>query len=61
MAQEPEVESQYRAPSDAFVERDLGVWFGLYTTYWLSKKWGYYGEYHVRRTDFLNNMSKLYL
>ena len=61
MAQEPEVASQYRAPNDHFLERDLGVWFGLYTTYWLSKKWGYYGEYHVRRTEFLDNMSKLYL
>ena len=35
------------------------VWLCL--TYWLSKKWGYYGEYHLRRADFLDRMSKLYL
>lgn len=54
-------EEQYRAPDKHFVERDKGVWFGLYTSYWLTEKWGYYGEYHVRRADLLDRMSKLYI
>ena len=52
---------EFKAPSEPLVARDQGVWFGLYTTYWLSKKWGYYGEYHLRRSNFLDRMSKLYL
>ena len=51
----------YQAPSKSRVDRDVGVWFGGYTTYWLTKKWGYYGEYHIRRADFLSRMSKLYI
>ena len=55
------VEGQFTAPSRHFTNRDNGAWLGLYTTYWFSKKWGYYGEYHVRRADFVNRMSKLYM
>lgn len=51
----------FAAPDEQLVARDTGVWFGLYTTYWLSDKWGYYGEYHLRRSNFLDHMSKLYL
>lgn len=55
------IDEEYKAPPQAFTARDYGVWFGLYTTYWFNKKWGYYGEYHVRRADLLNRMSKLYI
>jgi len=48
-------------PAQHITRQDEGVWFGLYTTYWLSDTWGYYGEYHVRRADLLDRMSKLYL
>jgi len=57
----PIVRDEFKAPDQALEARDTGVWFGLYTTYWLSNKWGYYGEYHVRRSDFLERMSKLYI
>lgn len=57
----PSLESQYTAPPKHFIDRDNGAWLGLYTTYWLSEKWGYYGEYHIRRADLINRMSKLYL
>ena len=51
----------FTAPTKHLSNTDTGAWLGLYTTYWLSKKWGYYGEYHIRRADFVNRMSKLYL
>ncbi|MEE2645277.1 MAG: DUF2490 domain-containing protein [Myxococcota bacterium] len=51
----------FTAPSKQLVARDTGVWFGLYNTYWLSENWGYYGEYHLRRSQFFDQMSKLYL
>jgi hypothetical protein len=54
-------------PKKRSVRLDQGVWFGLYTTYKLSKKWAYYGEYHIRRAhvtsktwDHIGDMSKLY-
>ena len=55
------VQTEYTAPPRHFTDRDNGAWLGLYTTYWFTKKWGYYGEYHVRRADFVNRMSKLYM
>ena len=60
-AQTLTAQNEFIAPQKHFVENDSGAWLGIYTTYWLSKKWGYYGEYHLRRSDFLNRMSKLYL
>ena len=51
----------FAAPPEQLISRDNGVWFGLYTTYWFSEKFGYYGEYHVRRSHGLDQMSKLYL
>ena len=60
-AQDINVQQNFTAPQKHFTNYDSGAWLGLYTTYWLSEKWGYYGEYHLRRADFMNRMSKLYL
>ncbi len=43
------------------VNRQTGVWHGLYTKYQLADRLFYYGEYHLRRTEYYQNMSKLYL
>lgn len=40
---------------------ETGVWYGVYTKYMIANKLFYYGEYHVRRTDWNAHMSKLYL
>ena len=54
-------------PRKRRMQLDQGVWFGLYTTYKLSKDWAYYGEYHLRRSqvenswDTIGRMSKLYI
>ncbi|MAD61462.1 MAG: hypothetical protein CMH49_08135 [Myxococcales bacterium] len=60
-AQDLSIQQDFNAPPKHFTNYDSGAWLGLYTTYWFSKKWGYYGEYHLRRADFVNRMSKLYL
>lgn len=60
-AQNLNLQQDFTAPPKHFTNYDSGAWLGLYTTYWFSKKWGYYGEYHLRRADFVNRMSKLYL
>jgi len=46
---------------DRQVNRQTGIWHGLYTKYRLSERLFYYGEYHVRRNNYYQNMSKLYL
>ena len=38
-----------------------GAWFGVYTTYGIGKKWGYYGEYHARLTNGFGSMGQIYL
>lgn len=43
----------------AEIQRDQGMWFGLYTLYHFSKNWGFYGEYHLRRAQGFEQMSKL--
>jgi hypothetical protein len=49
----------------AFPEREVshetGIWNGIYTKYRLTDKLFYYGEYHVRRGNYYQDMSKLYL
>ncbi len=38
-----------------------GVWFGIYTKYHFNEKWAYYGEYHIRRREVLDQMGQIYL
>lgn len=37
------------------------VWLGVYTKYRIKERLYYYGEYHYRRRDFLNEMGQVYL
>ncbi len=46
-------------PREVFHE--TGIWYGLYTKYMIANKLFYYGEYHIRRTEWNTHMSKLYL
>ncbi|QNL21521.1 DUF2490 domain-containing protein [Hyphobacterium sp. CCMP332] len=46
-------------PREIFHE--TGIWYGLYTKYMIANKLFYYGEYHVRRTEWNTHMNKLYL
>jgi hypothetical protein len=60
-ADQSTISSNSLIPDERIVRYDTGFWLGLYTTYWITDKWGYYGEYHLRRADGLKRMSKLYL
>ncbi|WKN45771.1 DUF2490 domain-containing protein [Tunicatimonas pelagia] len=46
---------------DRVVNRQTGIWHGVYTKYQIGERLFYYGEYHVRRTDYYQNMRNLYL
>lgn len=61
----------YAATGDVFAQEEskppkeyrnsTGNWFGLYTKYKLFKQWSYYGEYHVRRRNGMQDMGQVYL
>lgn len=43
------------------ISHQTGIWYGLYTKYMIANKLFYYGEYHMRRSEWNSHMSKLYL
>lgn len=43
------------------IAHETGIWYGFYTKYMIANKLFYYGEYHIRRTEWNTHMSKLYL
>ena len=43
------------------IDFENGIWYGLYTKYMIFDKVFYYGEYHIRRSEWNNHMNKLYL
>lgn len=49
------------APLEKETRSSNGGWFGFYTKYHFNDKWAYYGEYHIRRRDGLNEMAQIYL
>ena len=53
------------APDSLAYEKEYrhtaGGWLGFYTKYKVNEKWSYYGEYHVRRRNGLNDMAQIYL
>ena len=56
-AQTPE----YVLPKEKEISTSTGVWLGFYTKYHFNDKWAYYGEYHIRRRDWANDMAQIYL
>lgn len=47
------------AQTSPTVTRDQGAWVGLYTHYLFTDQLGFYGEYHLRRSGWLERMNKL--
>jgi hypothetical protein len=43
------------------IDFENGFWYGLYTKYMVANKLFYYGEYHMRRSEWNAHMNKLYL
>lgn len=48
-------------PKEKEVRYTMEGWAGLYTKYRLGKKFYYYGEYHYRRRNYLQDMAQIYL
>ncbi len=48
-------------PAEKETRSTTGVWFGIYTKYHFNDKWAYYGEYHIRRREVLDEMGQIYL
>ncbi len=49
------------APESKTVDNTSALWLGYYTKFRIGAKSFYYGEYHIRRKNFADDMSKLYL
>ena len=48
-------------PDEKKIKNTSEMWTGLYTKYRIKEYLYYYGEYHIRRKDFLNKMGQVYL
>lgn len=48
-------------PTEKTKTHTSALWLGYYTKFRVGAKAFYYGEYHIRRKDFADKMSKLYL
>ena len=48
-------------PTEKTVSNVYGFWMGYYQKFRISKRMFYYGEYHIRRKDFMAEMNKIYL
>ncbi|MEP1095135.1 MAG: DUF2490 domain-containing protein [Cyclobacteriaceae bacterium] len=51
----------FQLPPEKETRTTSGVWLGIYTKYHFNDRWAYYGEYHVRRRDGINDMAQIYL
>jgi hypothetical protein len=56
-----ETDAQSPPSTEKEVRQSTGIWFGFYSKYHFSDRWAYYGEYHLRRKDYLNTMGQVYL
>jgi hypothetical protein len=43
------------------IRHSTGGWLSLYSKYHFNDRWAYYGEYHLRRRDYFNEMGQIYL
>ena len=48
-------------PSEKVIKNSAEMWTGFYTKYRLTDRLFYYGEYHIRRKEFLKEMGQIYL
>ncbi len=51
----------FNGPQEKEVRSSNGVWLGFYTKYHFNDKWAYYGEYHVRMREGVDEMAQIYL
>ncbi len=48
-------------PESKSMHHSSELWLGVYTKYRIQEKLYYYGEYHLRRKEFINSMGQIYL
>lgn len=54
-------QSTVTIPDQKEVENTSETWLGMYTKYRINEKLFYYGEYHLRRREFMDKMAQVYL
>ncbi len=56
-----QISSTPAIPGQKQIENTSEFWLGLYTKYRIRERLYYYGEYHLRRREFLDDMAQIYL
>lgn len=57
----PTYSQSYQPPPSKTIRNTNGVWLGFYSKYHFNERWAYYGEYHIRLRDGIENMGQVYL